>query len=406
MLLSRQCPHAKFDFVNQSLLEMMDKSSTRRIPLQSPFITDEDRRSVFEAISSDQVAGSGPICKEVEAEISRIVGSRYVFLTTSCTHALELSALSLDLKPGDEVILPSFTFTSTANAFLLRDAKLIFADIDPVTFNLDPDDVKKRITPRTKVIVLVHYAGMPCDMEAFQKIARDHGLALVEDAAQAVDSRWQGRYLGTIGAIGCFSFHSTKNITCGEGGAFLTDDAGIAERADVMREKGTNRHAFLRGEIDRYSWVDSGSSYVLSDLLASLLRSQLANRATIKALRKRIWHRYLDVLSPLQDKHGLTLPTIPGGADPNYHLFPFLVSGAQRRSVVLDYLHRAGIGATFHYVPLHSAPCMLKRGEPVDDLPVTTMVSERLIRLPLFPGLRDEDLTRVLDGVVRALDQK
>ena len=385
---------------------MPDKSSTRRIPLQSPFITEEDRRSVLEAISSDQVIGSGPVCKEVEAELSRITGSRHVFLTTSCTHALELAALSLDLKAGDEVILPSFTFTSTANAFLLRDAKLIFADIDPLTFNLDPDDVSKRITPRTKAIVPVHYAGMPCEMDAFQEIARKHSVTLVEDAAQAVDARYKGRHLGTIGDIGCFSFHSTKNITCGEGGAFLTNNSKIAERADVMREKGTNRHAFLRGEIDRYNWIDSGSSYVLSDLLAALLRSQLANRATIKSLRKRIWHRYLDALRPLRDKYSLTLPAIPSGADPNYHLFTFLVSDSERRSEVLESLHKAGIGATFHYVPLHSAPCMLKRGGAAEDLPVTTMVSERLIRLPLFPGLRDGDVERVIEGVIRALNQQ
>lgn len=391
--------------MNKSLMEMTDKSA-RRIPLQSPFLTDEDRRSVLEAITAGQIAGSGSICKEVEAEISRCFGARYAFLTTSCTHALELAALTLDLKPGDEVILPSFTFTSTANAFLLRGASLVFADIDPVTFNLDANDVRKRISRRTKAIVLVHYAGMPCDMEAFQEIARNHGVALVEDAAQAVDARWRDQYLGTIGDIGCFSFHSTKNITCGEGGAFLTNNDKIAERADVIREKGTNRHAFLRGEIDRYSWVDSGSSYVLSDLLAALLRTQLANRSTIKSLRKRIWHRYLDALLPLQAKQGLTLPAIPAEADPNYHLFPFLVDSSQRRNQVLDRLHEAGIGATFHYVPLHSAPCMTKRGYPVEDLPVTTMVSERVIRLPLFPGLAEEDVSRVIDGVIRALNRK
>ena len=243
-------------------------------------------------------------------------------------------------------------------------------------------------------------AALNSGLNAFVTVTRDRAF---EDAAQAVDARYKGRHLGTIGDIGCFSFHSTKNITCGEGGAFLTNDAKIAERADVMREKGTNRHAFLRGEIDRYSWIDSGSSYVLSDLLAALLRSQLANRATIKSLRKRIWHRYLDALRPLRDKHGLTLPSIPTGADPNYHLFPFLVSGHQRRNEVLDCLHQDGIGATFHYVPLHSAPCMVKRGGTVDNLPVTTMVSERLIRLPLFPGLRDGDVERVIASVVRAL---
>ena len=360
---------------------------------------------MFEAISSGQVAGNGPICREVEEEIGRSFGSRYVFLTTSCTHALELAALSLDLKPGDEVILPSFTFTSTANALLLRGAKLIFAEIDPITFNVDPDDVRKRITSRTKAIVVVHYAGMPCDMEAFLEMARENGLALVEDAAQAVDARWKGLYLGTIGDIGCFSFHSTKNITCGEGGAFLTNNDEIAARAEVIREKGTNRYAFLRGEVDRYSWKDAGSSYVLSDLLAALLRTQLANRSTIKALRKRIWHRYFDALAPLQKRHGLTLPTIPEEADPNYHLFPFLVNGSQRRAEVLDHLHDAGVGATFHYVPLHSSPCMVQRGGPVEDLPITTKVSERLIRLPLFPGLSENEVSRVISAVEQALDQ-
>jgi len=235
--------------VNKSLLETTDKSSTRRIPLQSPFITDEDRGSVFEAISSDQIAGSGPVCQQVEAEISRMTGSRYVFLTTSCTHALELAALSLDLKADDEVILPSFTFTSTANAFLLRDARLIFADINPATFNLDPEDVRKRITPRTKAIVLVHYAGMPCDMDAFREIARTHGIALVEDAAQAVDARYKGRHLGTIGDIGCFSFHSTKNITCGEGGAFLSvgNDAGPSIGSSSSAASGISAAFFATG---------------------------------------------------------------------------------------------------------------------------------------------------------------
>jgi dTDP-4-amino-4,6-dideoxygalactose transaminase len=384
---------------------MNDKPRVQ-IPLQAPFLTDDDRRSVFEAISSGQIAGNGPICREVEKEISRCFGAKHVFLTTSCTHALELSALSLDLKAGDEVILPSFTFASTANAILLRGTKLVFADIDPTTFNLDPEDVAKRITPRTKAIMLVHYAGVSCAMDAFLELARKHGLALIEDAAQAVDARWKDRYLGTLGDIGCYSFHSTKNITCGEGGAFLTNNDRIAERADVMREKGTNRHAFLRGEIDKYSWVDAGSSYVLSDLLASLLRTQLANRSKIKSLRKKIWHCYHEALLPLQKQYGLTLPTIPANADPNYHLFPFLVRSPERRKEVLGHLHKAGVGATFHYVPLHSAPCMVARGEPVEDLPVTASVSERLIRLPLFPGLSEDDVAHVIQATVNALRKK
>ena len=381
---------------------MTDKSKAP-IPLQTPFLTEEDRRSVLEAISSGQIGGNGRICKEVEREISHSFGARHVLLTTSCTHALELAALSLELKPDDEVILPSFTFSSTANAFLLRGARLIFADIDPVTFNLDPGDVLKRLTSRTKAIVVVHYAGMPCDMEVFLDLSRKHGLALIEDAAQAVDARWRKQYLGTIGDIGCYSFHSTKNITCGEGGAFLTNNDEIAARAEIIREKGTNRHAFLRGEVDRYSWVDSGSSYVLSDLLAALLRTQLANRSTIKARRKQVWHRYHEALLPLRDELRLRLPTIPPEADPNYHLFTFLVDTTKRRNQVLDRFHKAGVGATFHYVPLHSAPCMLRSGEPVNDLPVTMMVSERLIRLPLYPDLSQEDVSRVISTAVEAL---
>jgi dTDP-4-amino-4,6-dideoxygalactose transaminase len=218
-----------------------------------------------------------------------------------------------------------------------------------------------------------------------------------------VDARWRNQYLGTIGEIGCYSFHSTKNITCGEGGAFLTNSKEIADRAEIIREKGTNRHAFLRGEVDRYSWVAPGSSYVLPDLLAAILRAQLANRATIKSLRKKIWNRYSETLSPVQSRHGLTLPIVPANADPNYHLYTFLVDSPQRRNRVLSLLHESGVGATFHYIPLHSAPCFVNSGAAIPDLPVTTSVSERLIRLPLYPGLADNDVSRVVDAVLSAL---
>jgi dTDP-4-amino-4,6-dideoxygalactose transaminase len=374
------------------------------IPLQLPFITEDERRAVSEAMASSQISGNGPICKRIEEEIAEAFGCRHVLLTTSCTHALELAALCLDLGADDEVIMPSFTFSSTANAILLRNAKPVFAEISPDTFNLDPKDVRQRITPRTKAIVVVHYAGIPCDMAEFMKIASEYGLALIEDAAQAVDATWHNQYLGTIGDIGCFSFHSTKNITCGEGGAFLTNNERIASRAEIIREKGTNRRAFLRGEVDRYSWAAPGSSYVLSDLLAAVLDAQFRNRSKIKALRKGIWRRYLDALQQIQARHGLTLPAIPLGADPNYHLFAFLVDRPERRDRVLQFLHDKGIGATFHFVPLHSAPCSAKRGVTVADLPITTSVSERLIRLPLYPGLSDEGVSRVICAVSESLE--
>jgi dTDP-4-amino-4,6-dideoxygalactose transaminase len=374
------------------------------IPLQLPYITEDERRSVAEAIASGQISGNGPICKRIEEEIADAFGCRHVLLTTSCTHALELAALCLDLGADDEVIMPSFTFSSTANAFLLRNAKPVFAEISPTTFNLNPEDVRRRITPRTRAIVLVHYAGMPCDMAEFIEIAEYYRLVLIEDAAQAVDSKWCNQYLGTIGDIGCFSFHSTKNITCGEGGAFLTNNDRIAARAEVIREKGTNRHAFLRGEVDRYSWVAPGSSYVLSDLLAAVLHVQFQNRSKIKALRKAIWSRYLDALQQVQARHSLTLPAVPPDADPNYHLFAFLVDRPDRRDRVLQLLRDKDIGATFHFVPLHSAQCSAESGVPVPDLPITTSVSERLIRLPLYPGLSDEGVSRVICAVSESLE--
>jgi dTDP-4-amino-4,6-dideoxygalactose transaminase len=377
--------------------------SSSYIPLQVPYITEDDRRSVTAAIASGQISGNGPICKRIEEEMAEAFGCRHVLLTTSCTHALELAALCLDLGVEDEVIMPSFTFSSTANAILLRNARPVFAEISPDTFNLNPKDVRQRITPRTKAIVVVHYAGMPCDMAEFIKIAKEYGLALIEDAAQAVDSKWHDQYLGTIGDIGCFSFHSTKNITCGEGGAFLTNNGRIAARAEIIREKGTNRRAFLRGEVDRYSWAAPGSSYVLSDLLAAVLDAQFQNRSKIKALRKAIWSRYFDALQRVQARDGLTLPAVPPGADPNYHLFAFLVDRPERRDRVLKFLHEKGIGATFHFVPLHSAPCSSKYGIAVADLPITTSVSERLIRLPLYPGLPDEGVSRVIRAVIESL---
>lgn len=295
--------------------------------------------------------------------------------------------LALDLAPGDEVIMPSFTFVSTANAVVLRGAVPVFAEIRPETLNLDPEDVARRITPRTRAIVPVHYAGVGCDMGALSDLAARHDLHVVEDAAQGVDAYYEGGPLGTLGDIGCYSFHDTKNITSGEGGAFLTDDSAIAQQAEIIREKGTNRSAFYRGEVDKYSWVDEGSSYIQSDILAALLEVQLEKRDEIREKRRAVWEAYYEALSPLAERGRITLPVIPENRTSNYHLFHFRTHSAPERDRMLSLLREGGVQATFHYVPLHSSPY----GRGVlgweTDLPVTQHCSETLVRLPLYPQL-------------------
>lgn len=373
------------------------------IPFTLPFVGDEEERAVADAVHQDVLHGDGPISERVQAQLREWLGVKHAYLTTSCTHALEMAMIALDVGPGDEVIMPSFNFVSSANAVVLRGATPVFAEIDPGTLNVDPADVAAKITDRTVAVVPVHYAGVACDMDALTALADAHALHLVEDAAQGVDADHDGTPLGTIGDVGCYSFHDTKNVTCGEGGAFLTNDDALARQAEIVREKGTNRSAFYRGEVDKYSWVSQGSSYIQSDVLAALLEAQLAKRDVIRERRKRVWEAYYDALTPLADAGLLHLPEVPDYARPNYHLFFFRTQTHDGRNALLDALKADGIQATFHYVPLHSSPYGRETLGCDAELPVTQHCSETLIRLPVYPQLSDrmEDVTRRVVAVTQ-----
>ncbi len=360
------------------------------IPFNKPFIGESEIAAVSKALQQGVLRGDGPISKRIESAFGEWLGSPHVYFTTSCTHALEMAMIALDIGPGDEVIMPSFTFVSSANAVVLRGAKPVFAEIDAETLNINPADVARRITPATKAIVPVHYAGVACDMDPIVKLAKDHDLWVIEDAAQAIDACYKGRPLGTIGDIGCYSFHDTKNITSGEGGAFLTSSVEIAYKAELVREKGTNRSAFVRGEVDKYNWVSQGSSYIQSDILAALLEAQIARKDEIRTGRKAVWEAYYDALSPLAADGLVTLPVIPEYATTNYHIFFFRLPSLALRQTVLQSLKSAGIQATFHYVPLHSSPYGRSTLNCAADLPVTDHCSETLIRLPLYPQLQEQ----------------
>ncbi|WP_251923648.1 dTDP-4-amino-4,6-dideoxygalactose transaminase [Salinibacter ruber] len=360
------------------------------IPFNQPYIGEEERSSVAEAVEQDILHGDGPISERVQSFLEGWLQVDHAFLTTSCTHALEMAMITLGIEAGDEVIMPSFTFVSTANAVVLRGANPVFAEIKPDTLNLDPEAVAEKITPRTKAIVPIHYGGVACDMDAFTELAEVHDLFLIEDAAQCVDAYYRGQALGTIGDIGCYSFHDTKNITSGEGGAFLTNDDEIAKRGEIVREKGTNRSAFYRGEVDKYSWVNEGSSYIQSDVLAALLEAQLGKRDEIRRKRKEVWDAYRDALEPLAECGLIELQTIPEYADPNYHLFYLRTNTPEERDELLSALKKSGVQATFHYVPLHSSPYGRNTLNCKADLPVTQRCSETLIRLPLYPQLADQ----------------
>ena len=361
---------------------------------------ESEERALLSALRAGRLVGDGPIGRRVERQMEELFGVRHVLLTASCTAALEIAMLVLDIGPGDEVIMPSFTFVSTANSVILRGARAVFADICPGTLNLDPADVRRRITPRTRAIVPVHYAGVGCEMGALRTIATAYGLSIVEDAAQGVDAVYDGHYLGTIGDIGCYSFHATKNIVCGEGGAFVTNDDALARRAEIVREKGTNRSAFLRGEIDKYTWVSAGSSYILSDLLAALLEVQLARRSHIKARRRALWQLYYEILAPLVVSHGLQLPVVPPEAASNYHIFFLLARTIEEQKALINHLKAGGIPATFHYVPLHTSPFGRSLLDEPLTLPVTESAASRLVRLPLGAHLTNEQAVYVAEQVI------
>jgi dTDP-4-amino-4,6-dideoxygalactose transaminase len=371
------------------------------IALSAPWFDEQETERVRRALAG-RLAGNGPFGQRVEARLEEMLEVPRVLLTTSCTHALELALLALGIGAGHEVVCPSFTFVSTANAVLRVGARPVFADIDPDTLGLDPRDVERRLSPRTAALLPVHYAGVAPDMDALGALARDRRLRVVEDAAQGLCASWRGKALGALGDAGAFSFHETKNVTCGEGGALALRDPELAQRAEIIREKGTNRSAFLRGEVDKYTWVAEGSSYVLSDVLAALLDAQLDKIADIQARRARVVARYRAELADWASRHGVRLPAeLPDRRD-NAHLFYLLYPGERERDRALALLKSCGVQAAFHYVPLHSAPHG-RAFAPREPLPVTDRVAATLLRLPLHPLLADADVARVVDAVRRTL---
>jgi dTDP-4-amino-4,6-dideoxygalactose transaminase len=371
------------------------------IALNETWFDSAEAEAARQALSG-RVAGNGPFGQRVEQRLSALLGGRRVLLTTSCTHALELALLALGVGRGMQVICPSFTFVSTANAILRVGAQPVFADIEEATLGLDPRDVAARVTPRTAALIPVHYGGVAPEMDALLAIARERRLRVVEDAAQGLAASYQGMPLGAIGDAGCFSFHETKNVTCGEGGALAVADPEIAARAEIIREKGTNRAAFLRGEVDKYTWVDEGSSYIQSDILAAILDAQLDKLGQIQERRRAVARAYRERLGPWAERHGVKLPPQLPGRETNHHLFSLLLPEPARRDAFLAYLRGRGIMATFHYVPLHSSPFWRRRAGEVPSLPVTDRVAAALVRLPLHPRLAPEDVSRVVDAVREA----
>jgi dTDP-4-amino-4,6-dideoxygalactose transaminase len=359
---------------------------------------DEREVEAIRAALAKQTTGDGPFGRKVEGRLSQMLDSRKVLLTTSCTHALELALLALGIGHGQEVITPSFTFVSSANAALRVGAVPVFAEIDERTLGLDPQDVERRLTPRTAAILPVHYAGVAPEMEPILDLAKRRGLRVVEDAAQGLAASWRGRPLGTLGDAGCFSFHETKNVSCGEGGAIAIADPELAKRAEIAREKGTNRAAFFRGEVDKYTWVAEGSSYVQSDVLAAILDAQLDKLGEIQARRAAVAARYRAGLAEWAAARGVRLPAVLPEREPNHHIFYLLYPDGERRDLALAALRRGGVMATFHYVPLHSSPQGRSLGAQ-PELPVTERVASTLLRLPLHPRLSDAEVDRVIDAV-------
>ena len=354
---------------------------------------------IKEAIASHKICGDGIFSKKCHAWLEERFGSKKMLLTTSGSSALDMAALLCDIKPGDEVILPSFTFSSTANSFALYGAKLVFVDVRPDTMNIDETLIESAITEKTKVIVPVHYAGVACEMDTIMDIARRHNLFVVEDAAQGVMSSYKGRPLGTIGDVGCYSFHETKNYSMGEGGAVSVNNPDMIERAEILREKGTNRAKFFRGQVDKYNWVDIGDSFLPSELNAAYLYAQLEMADEINNDRLRSWNEYNKAFKPLEEKGLVTLPVIPDSCVHNAHMYYLKCRSLEERTEFISFLKERGVMAVFHYVPLHSAPAGLKFGRFHGEDKYTTADSDRLVRLPMYYGLSDEDRNTVIDAV-------
>ncbi len=369
------------------------------IPFNKPTFSGKETEYMQQAIQSNHLSGDGQFTKKSHALLEQALGVPKVLLTTSCTHALEMSALLLDLKEGDEVIVPSFTFVSTINAFVLRGAKPVFADIRPDTLNLDESRLEALITSKTRAIVVVHYAGVGCEMDAIMEIANRHHLPVVEDNAHGLFGKYKGRYLGTFGALATQSFHETKNFTSGEGGALLINDPKFIEDAEILREKGTDRSRFFRGQVDKYTWVNVGSSYLPSELLAAYLFAQLEVSEQIQSSRQRIWETYYRELGAWAEENNVHMPFVPAHCEQTYHMFYVLFPNLEKRQAAIAHLKERGVQAVFHYLPLHLSPMGEKYGGKAGDCAVTERISDQLLRLPFYTNMTGEEQTRVIEAL-------
>lgn len=370
------------------------------INFNEPIMVEKAFDYVREAINNKKLSGDGEFMKRCNFWLEKWSGAPKVLLTTSCTHATEMAAILADIKPGDEVIMPAYTFVSTADAFVLRGAKAKFVDIRPDTMNMDEKLIEEAITEKTKAIVPVHYAGVACEMDTIMEIAKKHNLLVIEDAAQGVMSTYKGRALGSIGDYGCYSFHETKNYSMGEGGALVIRDKDNCEMAEIVREKGTNRSKFFRGQIDKYTWVEAGSSYLPSELNAAYLWAQLEIADEIFNNRMESWNLYWEGLRGLSESGKIQLPFIPNECNHNAHMFYIKAKDLDERTKLISYLKSNGINSVFHYIPLHTAPAGKKYGEFVGEDVYTTKESERLLRLPLYYGMKKIDVERVIDAIM------
>lgn len=375
-----------------------------RIPFNIPHYTGKEIDYIKEAMTGGKISGDGLFTGRVNEFLEKGFGAKKALFVTSGSSALDMAALLLDLKPGDEIIMPSYTFVSTANSVILRGAEIVFAEIDPGTMNIDPDDIERKITRKTKAIFPVHYAGVSCDMDRIMRLADRYGLRVVEDAAQGVNARYKGKYLGTIGDIGCYSFHETKNYVCGEGGAILINrDDALIERAEIIREKGTNRRKFLLGQVDKYSWVDIGSSYLGSDILAAFLYPQLEEIENINSMRRDRYNFYYKSFEDLQKQGRIKLPIVPADCSINYHMFYIILKSQEERNYIMNRLKEYEINAAFHYVPLHLSAMGMRMGYKKGDLPLTEEYAGRLLRLPLYADLREEEQAYIIEKIYEIL---
>jgi dTDP-4-amino-4,6-dideoxygalactose transaminase len=370
------------------------------IAFNKPCLAGEELVHVQRALEAGHLSGDGPYTAKCHALLEQLLGAPRALLTTSCTHALEMTGLLLDVTEGDEVILPSFTFVSVANAFVLRGARPVFADVRSDTLNLDERALEPLITSRTRAIVVVHYAGVGCEMDVVGAVAARHGVAVVEDNAHGLFGSYRGRPLGSFGALSTLSFHETKNVTCGEGGALVVNDSALAGRAEIIREKGTNRSRFFKGQVDKYTWVDLGSSYLPAEMLAAFLFGQLAARDRIQARRRHVWESYARELREWACRNGVALPTVPAHCDHPAHIFYLLMPTLEDRQRLIGHLKARGIGTAFHYLPLHLSDMGRRLGGRPGQCPVTEDVSDRLLRLPIHLGLTDQDVSRIVEAVL------